>query len=161
LRNPSLSRMLGYDKDPGLINAVADRLQFEELVISDSRFKFDVLPSSATVRPSNSSDVLNAAATRAFLQKARSDYDYIVCDLPPVLPVVDVKAAAGLFDAFILVVEWGSTSIKEIRNAVEVSPLLSERLLGGVLNKADEALLRRFEGYSDRRYSYYGKAAEG
>lgn len=161
LRNPSLSRMLGYEEDPGLINVVADHLQFEELLISDSRFKFDVLPSSTTVRPSNSSDILNAAATRALLQKARSDYDYIVCDLPPVLPVVDVKAAAGLFDAFILVVEWGSTSIKEIRNAVEVSPILSERLLGCVLNKADEALLRRFEGYSDRRYSYYRKAAEG
>jgi succinoglycan biosynthesis transport protein ExoP len=24
-----------------------------------------------------------------------------------------------------------------------------------VLNKADEAVMRRFEGYSDRRYSYY------
>jgi succinoglycan biosynthesis transport protein ExoP len=161
LRNPSLSRMLGYDENRGLINVVSDHLQFEGILISDSRFKFDVLPSSATVRPSNSSDILNAAATKALLQKARSDYDYIICDLPPVLPIVDVKAAAGLFDAFILVVEWGSTSVKEIRNAVGVSPLLSERLLGGVLNKVDEALLRRFEGYSDRRYSYYSKAAEG
>jgi hypothetical protein len=38
---------------------------------------------------------------------------------------------------------------------VDTSPLLSERLLGVVLNKADEVMMRRFEGYSDRRYSYY------
>ena len=80
--------------------------------------------------------------------------------MPPVLPIVDVKATAHLFDAFILVVEWGSTSTNEILNAVRSSPLVSERLLGTVLNKADESFMRRFEGYSDRRYSYYTRAAE-
>ncbi len=62
---------------------------------------------------------------------------------------------AHLFDAFVLVVEWGATSSDEIVKAVNASPVLSERLLGVVLNKADEAVMRRFEGYSDRRYSYY------
>jgi hypothetical protein len=36
-----------------------------------------------------------------------------------------------------------------------MSPIVSERLLGAILNKADEAVMRRFEGYSDRRYAYY------
>jgi Mrp family chromosome partitioning ATPase len=89
------------------------------------------------------------------LNAARSDYDYILVDLPPILPVVDVKAVAHLFDAFILVVEWGSTPADEILQAAAASPILSERLLGAVLNKADEAIMRRFEGYSDRRYNYY------
>jgi Mrp family chromosome partitioning ATPase len=69
--------------------------------------------------------------------------------------VVDVKAVAHLFDAFVLVVEWGTTSTDEVVKAVGASPIVSERLLGAVLNKADEAVMRRFEGYSDRRYSYY------
>jgi Mrp family chromosome partitioning ATPase len=68
---------------------------------------------------------------------------------------VDVKASAHLIDAFVLVVEWGETAADEIVKAVGASPLLSERLLGVVLNKADETVMRRFEGYSDRRYSYY------
>ena len=41
------------------------------------------------------------------------------------------------------------------RSAVAASPALSERLLGAVLNKADEDIMRRFEGYSDRHYNYY------
>jgi len=32
---------------------------------------------------------------------------------------------------------------------------LPDRLLGAILNKTDEAIMRRFEGYSDRRYAYY------
>jgi hypothetical protein len=59
-----------------------------------------------------------------------------------------------------LVVEWGSTPTNEILSAVGSSPFLSERLLDAVLNKADEAVMRRFEGYSGRRYDYYAEAAE-
>ncbi len=155
LRNPSMTRALGYVNAPGLVNMVADKSNFDDLVITDSKFKFDFLPSSTRMKPSNSSDILNSPAMKDMLRAAKSNYDYVLVDLPPILPVVDVKAVAHLFDAFVLVVEWGSTSTDEILKAVGASPIVSERLLGAVLNKADEAIMRRFEGYSDRRYTYY------
>jgi polysaccharide biosynthesis transport protein len=155
LRNPSMTRTLGYANAPGLLNMVAGESDFGDLVITDSKFKFDFLPSSTQIKPMNSSDILNSPAMKQMLKAAKSDYDYVLVDLPPVLPVVDVKAVAHLFDAFVLVVEWGSTSSDEILKAIGASPVLSERLLGAVLNKADEAVMRRFEGYSDRRYTYY------
>jgi exopolysaccharide transport family protein len=155
LRNPSMTRALGYVNAPGLVNMVADKSNFDDLVITDSKFKFDFLPSSTRMKPSNSSDILNSPAMKDMLRAAKSNYDYVLVDLPPILPVVDVKAVAHLFDAFVLVVEWGSTSTDEILKAVGASPIVSERLLGAVLNKADEAVMRRFEGYSDRRYTYY------
>src|SRR6266851_2385815 len=155
LRNPSMTRALGYVNAPGLVNMVADKSNFDDLVITDSKFKFDFLPSSTRMKPSNSSDILNSPAMKDMLRAAKSNYDYVLVDLPPILPVVDVKAVANLFDAFVLVVEWGSTSTDEILKAVGASPIVSERMLGAVLNKADEAIMRRFEGYSDRRYTYY------
>src|SRR5882724_1553040 len=155
LRNPSMTRALGYINAPGLVNMVADKSDFDDLVITDSKFKFDFLPSSTRMKPSNSSDILNSPTMKEMLRAAKNDYDYVLVDLPPILPVVDVKAVAHLFDAFVLVVEWGSTSTDEIVKAVGASPVVSERLLGAVLNKADEAVMRRFEGYSDRRYTYY------
>src|SRR5450631_1430512 len=159
LRNPSMTRALGYVNAPGLVNIVADKSNFDDLVITDSKFKFDFLPSSTRMKPSNSSDILNSPAMKDMLRAAKSNYDYVLVDLPPILPVVDVKAVAHLFDAFVLVVEWGSTSTDEILKAVGASPIVSERLLGAVLNKADEAIMRRFEGYSDRRYTYYTNEA--
>jgi succinoglycan biosynthesis transport protein ExoP len=155
LRNPTLTRSLGYGGAPGLLNLVTEKSDFDDLVITDSKYKFDFLPSSTRIKPTNSSDVLNSPAMKEMLRAAKSNYDYVLVDLHPILPVVDVKAAAHLFEAFVLVVEWGSTSTDEIVKAVNASPILSERLLGAVLNKADEAVMRRFEGYSDRRYAYY------
>ena len=155
LRNPSLTRTLGYNDALGVLDLVADKSSFDELIITDSKHKFDFLPASTRLKPSNSSDILNSPAMKQMFKAAKNDYDYVLVDLPPILPVVDVKAVSHLFDAFVLVVEWGSTSTDEILKAVAASPALSERLLGAVLNKADEDIMRRFEGYSDRHYNYY------
>jgi len=155
LRNPSMTRTLGYTDARGLLELVADKSSFGDLVKTDEKHKFDFLASSTRIRPSNSSDILNSPAVKQMLKTAANDYDYVIVDLPPILPVVDVRAVAHLFDAFVLVVEWGSTSTDEIVKAAAASPVLSERLLGAVLNKADQAVMRRFEGYSDRSYNYY------
>ena len=155
LRNPSMTNTLGYKSAPGLLDLVAGDASFDDLVITDTKYKFDFLPAAARIKPSNSSDILNAPQFKQTLKSALKKYDYILVDMPPILPVVDVKAAAHLFDAFVLVVEWGSTSTDELLRAVAISPILSERLLGAVLNKADEAIMRRFEGYSERNYNYY------
>lgn len=137
LRNPSLTRTLGYNDAPGLLDMVADKSSFDDLVINDTKHKFDVT-ASTRIRTSNSSDILNSPAMKQMLKAAKNDYDYVLVDLPPILPVVDVKVTAHLFDAFVLVVEWGSTSTDELLKAVAASPIPSERLLGAVLNKADE-----------------------
>jgi Mrp family chromosome partitioning ATPase len=150
-----MSKMLGYSGTAGLLDMVASQAPFEDLVITDSMHKFDFLPSSTRIKPSNSSDIVSSATMKQLLKTAKHDYDYVLVDLPPILPVVDVKAAAHLFDAFVLIVEWGATSTDEIVKAVATSSILSERLLGAVLNKADEVVMRRFEGYSDRSYKYY------
>jgi Mrp family chromosome partitioning ATPase len=150
-----MTKTLGYENAPGLLNIVTEKMDLADVVITDSKYKFDFLPSSTQIKPSNSSDILNSSAMKQTLRTAQNNYDYVLVDLPPILPVVDVKAAAHLFDAFVLVVEWGSTSTEEILKAITASPILSERLLGAVLNKADEMVMRRFEGYSDRHYAYY------
>lgn len=155
LRNPSMSKTLGYTGAPGLLDLVANQAPVEDLVITDTAHKFDFLPSSTKIKPTNSADILSSSTMKHLLKNAKRDYDYIIVDLPPILPVVDVKASAHLFDAFLLVVEWGATSTDEIMKAVSTSSTMSERLLGAVLNKADEVVMRRFEGYSDRSYNYY------
>src|SRR5450631_520463 len=159
LRNPSMSNTLGYTNYPGMLELVANNASAHDLVIYDQKYKFDFLPSSAKFKPSNSSDILNSPAVKEMLKLAANDYDYVLVDLPPILAVVDVKVAAHLFDAFVLVVEWGSTSTDDVVRAVAASNTLSEKLIGTVLNKADVAVMRRMEGHSDRMYAYYADEA--
>jgi succinoglycan biosynthesis transport protein ExoP len=66
-------------------------------------------------------------------------------DLPALTPVSDVKAIANLIDHFVFVVEWGRTSHGAVLNALEAAPLVYEKLLGAVLNKADIGALKALE----------------
>jgi exopolysaccharide transport family protein len=141
-RNPSMSRTLGHTARAGIFNKLESRSAFNDLIISDPAHKFDFLPALSRVGPPNSEHELNSPAMATTLQTARSLYEYVIVDLPPVLPVVDVKAAAHLIDSFVLIAAWGSTSADDILRALATSPLLSERLVGSVLNKADEAAMR-------------------
>ena len=54
----------------------------------------------------HSSEMLSAAATKQLFDNLRATYDYIIVDLPPLAPVVDVRATTRLIDCFILAVEW-------------------------------------------------------
>jgi len=141
LRNPSASRMVGHSNKRGLFNIAADHQSADELIISEAAYKFDFLPASARTRSAKTQDLLNSPAVARMLETTRSRYDYVIVDLPPILPVVDVKAAAHLFDGFVLIVEWGATSTEEIVRALAASSVVSERLIGSVLNKADAAAI--------------------
>jgi exopolysaccharide transport family protein len=155
LRNPSMTNTLGFQNSPGLLDLVANESSIQDLAVHDLKYKFDFLPSSTQIKPANSSDILTSPVVKRMLKSAAEDYAYIFVDLPPILAVVDVKAAAHLFDGFVMVVEWGSTSTDEITRAVAASDTFSEKLIGTILNKADVEAMRRIEGYSDRVYKYY------
>ena len=118
-----------------------------DVVNHNDQYGFDFLCGPTKVRPVHTADLLSSEAMRKLLEDAKEKYDYVIVDLPPILPVIDVHACAHLFDAFALVVEWGRTSIDDLDNAFGAAPLVHERLLGVVLNKVDAKAMRRIEGY--------------
>jgi len=59
--NPSMTRTLDYTDARGLLELVADKSPFAELVKTDAKHKFDFLASSTRIRPTNSSDILNSS----------------------------------------------------------------------------------------------------
>ena len=50
----------------------------------------------------------------------RSEFDYIVMDAPPLLPVVDALALATVADKILVIVEWCQTSRASIYEAFKV-----------------------------------------
>ncbi|MCV6548585.1 MAG: chain-length determining protein, partial [Cohaesibacter sp.] len=91
------------------------------------------------------------------LNNARERFDYIIVDLPPVAPVVDVKAFASRIDAFVMVVEWGKTSRSLVKSITDANPFIKDKALGVVLNKADMDQMKLYRAYgsSDYYYSQY------
>ena len=103
----------------------------------------------------------NTKAPPLAFAKLRQTYDFIIVDLPPLAPVVDVRSSTHLIDSFVFVVEWGATKIDVISHALHRTHVIQDRLLGVVLNKVDMSALGRFESnrgnyYHNKYYSRYG-----
>ncbi len=156
LRSPRLTSNLGRKGKPGLIDllvgdgALTDHLSLER----DSGLAF--LSSGSNAPPGLTSDLLASARMAALLREAGESFRYVIVDLPPIAPVVDVKAAADQFSAFVFIAEWGKTPRRAVKNAFETETRIRERCLGIVLNKVSEEQIRLYESYGSRYYYRYG-----
>ena len=109
-------------------------------------------------RLAHTDEILASAGFKQLLDGLRKDYDYIIVDLPPLAPVSDARATAGVIDSYIYVVEWGKTKINVVQHQLAAAPELYDRLLGVVLSKADLKILTRYEQYYGRDYYQYYNA---
>ncbi|MEY9463587.1 succinoglycan biosynthesis transport protein ExoP [Bradyrhizobium ottawaense] len=159
LRNPSLSRALLPDAQAGLVDLVAQRAQLEDVISIDPQTKLAILPAGTTSKLLHTNEVLASKPMRDLVALLRSKYDYVVIDMPPMAPVVDVRVTTPFVDSFVFVVEWGKTKIDVVRHNLRNAPEIQHKLLGVVLNKADTKLLARYESYHGRYYyqKYYAR----
>jgi polysaccharide biosynthesis transport protein len=155
LRNPSLSRRLAPNAGQGLLEVLSGAADIADVACTDQGSNLKFIPTVTRSRIAHTADILGSDATRTFIEQLRADYDYIIVDLSPLAPVVDVRTATSLIDAFIFVVEWGGTKIETVQRALSDAPGVSQNMLGVVLNKADINLLSRYDGY--RGHYYYNK----
>ncbi len=159
LRNPSLSLNLAPYATVGLIEIVTGTKQLDEVTWYDKSTGLTLLPVSRKGPLFHTSELLSAEPTKALFDRLRASYDYVIVDLPPLAPIVDVRAATPLMDCFVLVVEWGRTKIDVVQHALHTAPNVNEAVLGAVLNKTDMSIMKRYDSYHGDYYSteHYGR----
>ena len=161
LRNPTLSRAVAPRAKRGLIDVLTEKVEFEKAVWKDSSTNMVFLPAVMKYRFTNTNEILSSVRIKKLFEKLRESYDYIVVDLPPLAPVVDVRAATSLVDSFVFVIEWGQTKIDVVEHALGQAQDVYDHLLGVVLNKVDMKRFARHAGdhgsyYYNKRYGRYG-----
>ena len=161
LRNPSLSRALTQTCKNGLQDMLTGHcVNYNEIARSDSTGLI-FIPAATRARIPHSSGMLGSEAAKSLFQKLREDFDYVVVDLSPLAPVVDVRTTANFVDLFYFVIEWGRTKIDVVEHALGDAPGVYERIGGVILNKADVSILSRYgyyDYYKSKYYSQYGYA---
>jgi polysaccharide biosynthesis transport protein len=161
LRNPSLTAALAPNAATGIVEVINGNRTLEETVWRDPKTGLVFLPAVRRKPLFHSSEILAAEAMRNLFNQLRTSYDYVIVDLPPLTPLVDVRVASPLIDFFILVVEWGRTKIDVAQHALHTAPNVYENLIGVVLNKTDIRSMLRYDAqhsdyYSDTHYTRYG-----
>jgi polysaccharide biosynthesis transport protein len=161
LRNPGLSRRLTPRAEFALLDVLANRVSLDDALCVDPSTHLSFLPATVENRIPQSSQVLASKHAQVLFEMLRQRYDHIIVDLPPLAPVVDVRAMTHLVDSSVFVIEWGRTKIDVVEHALEESRSVYENLLGVVLNKVDLKIFRRHEShrgdfYYNRYYARYG-----
>ena len=160
LRNPSLSRAIAPSARAGLVELISDKAKISDVVWTDHSTGMQFVPVKLKRRLQHTNEFMASDAMKAWISHLRQNYDYVIVDLPPLAPVVDVRSSAHLMDSIVLVVEWGVTNVDVIIHGLRQSQVIRDKVMGAVLNKVDMSALRRFENsredyYSDKYYSRY------
>jgi polysaccharide biosynthesis transport protein len=158
LRNPMLTHALAPKAERGLADVVKDPKSLADTVWRHpTRPGLHFLPARASSQSSDSFVLLTGERTRQLLAEHTGEYHYVILDLPPLIPVVDTRAASSLIDGLVLVTRWGATSVAVIKKSLETSGRLTDKLVGAVLNRVDVNQLKNYEGLDDNYYEskYY------
>jgi succinoglycan biosynthesis transport protein ExoP len=155
LRKPNLTKRMTPTAQNGLLQVLSGEMALEDVLWQDEVTGLHILPAVLRTPIAHTADLLSSEAMGHLLSRARQEYEYIIVDLPPLAPVVDAKAAAHLIDAFLLVVHWGQTARAAVHEVLTSAEVVRSKLLGTVLNQADEAALSRIEAYKGSSYYRY------
>jgi capsular exopolysaccharide synthesis family protein len=162
LRIPSLSHRLAPDASAGIVDVISGARSLEQTVWRDPETNLFFLPAIKKA-PQNSSEVLASEQTKKLFDDLRASFDFVIVDLPPVIPIVDARAAVHLVDCMILVIEWGRTKIDVVRHALDMAPNLHQAIIGAVLNKVNMDHLPKYDVQHKTMYKneYYARYTEG
>lgn len=121
LRKPSIHRQMGVEASTGLLEHLMRPANEEGL--SDILFTESETGLLALVGARRSDiptdQVIASKAFDDLIQLARTHFEMVVIDTPPVGPVVDGLYLAKFADAIAFVVRWASTSQRDARDAAQ------------------------------------------
>jgi succinoglycan biosynthesis transport protein ExoP len=156
MRNPALSGQVAPARKSGLVDFLIGEASIEQSTYAHPSQPLTFLPANGKIKVSQTAELIGSARMEALLNTARKTYDYVIVDLPPLAPVVDVRAVARMISSFVYVIEWGETSTSTVSQAIQTVPGIETKILGCVLNKTNMNALRLYnKGHGSSEYYDY------
>lgn len=152
LRRPSVATYLGLESQAGLTTALIGQAEVQDLLQPWGKHKLHVLTSGRI--PPNPSELLGSTQMKNLIDQLEQDFDTVIIDAPPLLPVTDSAVLARQVGGVLLVVGCHMAKKPQVDKALSALELVDADILGVVLNQVPP---RGPDAYA---YDYYGYAAE-
>jgi capsular exopolysaccharide synthesis family protein len=146
LRKSNVARELEMATDSGLSEFLLGSVPKEKILRNSVIPGLTIIVGGKTI--SSPADILAGERFRSLLHGLREQFDLVILDTPPVLPVPDAVTISELVDAFILLFRFSHTPHQMFRQAIEE---LGERKIVGVVLNGEE---KKPDNYY---HKYYGK----
>jgi capsular exopolysaccharide synthesis family protein len=106
--------------------------------------------------PPYPSELLSSDRFGQLIDEWKREYDVVVIDSPPVLPVSDVQSAAGYADAILLLARSGLTTRSSLQRAYSMLlPHAKPHAIGVLLNAVATKSSAYYEYYGYKQSGYY------
>ena len=123
-----------------------------------TEYGVDIIPGGPT--PPNPAELIGCTEMKNLLQAAEGNYDYVICDAPPVGVITDAAALSPFCDGVLFVIRQGMASWNQVTGALRKLETVNAKILGTVLNQYDigRDTTRGYKHYRSYRYgSYHAK----
>jgi capsular exopolysaccharide synthesis family protein len=155
-RRPRIHKIFDVEREPGLsdvLDSTDGRIRLSDLQMSTSCTGVHLLPSGRPV--DNPAQLLTETAQ--LIAAARSLFDFIVVDTPPLLVANDATELAAVADMVILMAKADRTSRAGARRSVEILRRVDAPVLGVVVTASHDTPT----AYGYYRYRYYADTDQG
>lgn len=151
LRKSDLTRGMGVTPHPGLSDFLAGTAEPRNIVRESVETGLRIIPAGMPF--TDPTDLLAGERFKALLRDARDQYDVVVMDTPPILPVADTLTLRDQVDGFVFLFRAGFTPHALLSQALE--EIGGQKVLGVVLNGVEAKSAKYYHRYYGK---YYNKA---
>jgi polysaccharide biosynthesis transport protein len=149
-----LTHRLARHAREGLVEVIRGERALDEVILSEPRSGLSFLPAIVDTGLVHSGQLLTSEGMRRLLEQAKMRFEYVVVDLPPIGPSMDVRAASSLFDCFVLVVKWGHTLRHLVQTSMATEKEIASRCVGVIYNNVELDRIQLYEGPGELSYHY-------
>jgi polysaccharide biosynthesis transport protein len=154
LRRPRIAEYFGLDEHVGLTSVLLGQRTLEEALLPVPDVdRLSLLPSGPV--PPNPAELLNSGKFREIFRRLQDQYDLVLIDSPPVLPVTDAAILSQHVDATLMLAAAGQTRRSDLHRAVEKLDQVGATILGIVLNKVTRHTGSYYGGYAYTYKAYH------
>lgn len=145
LRKPSLHRKFNVSNEVGLTDVLVGTSELNKVMkkIDDNLY----LLTTGTLPP-NPAEIIGSNTMENFLDECKINFDYIILDTPPILPVTDSKLLAIKADATVLVVRSEISKSKHVSQAFKELEKVNANVIGTILNDVEMHSEKLYYDYS-------------
>jgi len=165
LRRPSLHRLFRRPQQPGLVDILMNQADISDIIHTHILEEQDnsgnviesnelALITSGTIPP-NPSELIASSRMQALINRLKQQYDVILFDTPPVIPVTDAVVLSTRVDGVLLVFSAENTSISAVKRTLSILAGVHAHILGTVLNNFETKHYYGKYHYGRDYHTYY------
>jgi len=131
MRKGKMVKYLGVEDHKGLSEYLTGQAELNDIVFHIDIDHLSFIASGQV--PSHPADLLASSKMSDLLRQLRSEFEYILIDTPPVIPVTDAVLVGGHVDGVLLVIRAGETQRGIVSRTTELLNQAHAKIIGHVL----------------------------